>query len=92
MGSKMRKSSWKQPEGFISAGQEHLVCKLKKALYGLKQASRCWNAVLDEFLKTMQFSQSSADQCVYTRNHKNGKTIWPCMSMTWLLCVMTRMS
>ena len=29
----------KQPQGFIVAGSEHLVCRLQKALYGLKQAS-----------------------------------------------------
>lgn len=29
-----------QPEGFVIAGQESLVCRLYKGLYGLKQSSR----------------------------------------------------
>lgn len=37
----------KQPEGFITPGQEHLVCKLKQSIYGLKPSSRCWNHALD---------------------------------------------
>ena len=41
----------KQPEGFETEGQEHLVCRLKRSIYGLKQSSRCWNSVLDKRLK-----------------------------------------
>ena len=55
----------KQPEGFASPGQQHLVCKLKRSLYGLKQSSRCWNEVLHEQLVDMQFVQSAVDQCLY---------------------------
>ena len=55
----------KQPEGFLVEGQEHLVCRLKKSIYGLKQAPRCWNQALDAKLKTMGFSQSSSDPCIY---------------------------
>ena len=57
-----------QPEGFVVEGKEHLVCKLRKSIYGLKQSPRCWNSVLDSHLKSIGFSQSTADQCVYIRN------------------------
>jgi len=30
----------KQPEGFVTKGQEHLVCRLKRSIYGLKQSPR----------------------------------------------------
>ena len=33
----------RQPEGFISEGQEHLVCKLNKGIYGLKQSGCIWH-------------------------------------------------
>lgn len=55
----------RQPEGFVTKGQEHLVCKLEKSIYGLKQSPRCWNAVLDDQLRDMGFVQSASDPCVY---------------------------
>lgn len=64
-----------QPEGFVKQGSEKLVCKLNKSIYGLKQSPRCWNAVLDKFLKSEGFSQSYADQCIYVKNSDNSKTI-----------------
>ena len=54
-----------QPEGFVSQGQEHLVCKLKKNIYGLKQSPRCWNTALDTHLKRIGFTQSHNDPCIY---------------------------
>ena len=56
----------KQPEGFVVKGKEHLVCKLNRSIYGLKQSPRCWNAVLDDKLKEMGFSQATGDPCIYT--------------------------
>ena len=47
-----------QPEGFVSAGREHLVCRLKKGIYGLKQSPRCWNTTLDSHLKELGFVQT----------------------------------
>jgi len=64
-----------QPEGFVVAGKEHLVCKLERSLYGLKQSPRCWNEVLDEFLKSLSFVQSSADHCVYIRDDSSVKVM-----------------
>ncbi len=54
-----------QPEGFVSEGQDHLVCRLKRSLYGLKQSPRCWNSILDEFLKQLEFVQSTSDPGIY---------------------------
>lgn len=56
-----------QPVGFIKQGQENLVCRLKKSLYGLKQAPRCWNTSIDDHLKSMNFTQSVSDPCIYTK-------------------------
>ena len=55
----------KQPESFMSDGQEDLVCKLKRSIYGLKQSPRCWNSALDNKLKQMGFVQAKGDPCLY---------------------------
>ena len=64
----------KQPEGFEVKGKEHLVCKLNKSLYGLKQSSRCWNSVLDEHLKSIGFTQTESDPCIYVKE-EDGDTL-----------------
>ena len=64
-----------QPEGFIQPGSENLVCRLNKSIYGLKQSPRCWNSMLDSFLKSVEFKQSLADQCIYVREKGSVKTI-----------------
>ena len=55
----------RQPEGLVTKGQEHLVCRLKRSIYGLKQSPRCWNSVLDSQLKNMGFVQADSDPCIY---------------------------
>ncbi|KAL8118400.1 hypothetical protein AgCh_016069 [Apium graveolens] len=40
-----------QPEGFLSKGNEHLVCKLLRTIYGSRQDSRRWNIRFDEIIK-----------------------------------------
>ena len=44
-----------QPDGYVTKGQEHIVCKLKKSIYGLKQASRAWNIKFDRAIKSFGF-------------------------------------
>jgi hypothetical protein len=46
----------RQPVGFVIAGQEGRVMKLKKVLYSLRQAPRAWNSKLDDTLKKMGFT------------------------------------
>jgi len=40
----------KQPEGFVTKGQEEKVCRLRKVIYGLKQGSFAWSKKFDEVL------------------------------------------
>ena len=54
----------RQPEGFIKAGKENLVCRLKKSIYGLKQSPCCWNRAIDDHLRKMKFTQTG-DPCLY---------------------------
>lgn len=56
-----------QPVGFIVAGKEHQVLKLKKALYGLHQAPRAWNAKLDDTLLSLGFHKSQSEHAIYVR-------------------------
>ena len=54
-----------QPQGFIIAGSEHLVCRLQKALYGLKQALRAWNLQFHGVLEELGFTHRYSDAGVY---------------------------
>ena len=59
-----------QPKGFIDPEHPDYVCLLDKSLYGLKQSARCWNATLDGYLKSCDYRQSSADECIYIKTVK----------------------
>ena len=39
-----------QPKGFVSSGQEHLVCRLRNSVYSLKQAPQQWYKKFDDFI------------------------------------------
>ena len=56
-----------QPEGCITPGQEHRVCKLNKSLHGLKQAPKQWHGKFDNALLKNGFLSVEVDKCVYTK-------------------------
>ena len=51
----------KQPEGYVYEMYPKKVCKLNRILYGLKQSARCWNKMIDDYLKSSNYTQSNAD-------------------------------
>lgn len=57
----------RQPPGYIVAGSEDMVCRLKKSIYGLKQSARCWNRALHATLIKLKFEQCESDPCLYVR-------------------------
>ena len=65
MNGELEEVYMRQPEGFVSEGQELLVCKLKQSIYGLKQSPHCWNSALDCQLKVMGFVRTTSDPCLY---------------------------
>ena len=62
-----------QPKGYAekSSDGQKLVWKLNKSLYGLKQSGRNWNILLDNYLKSQNFSRSYVDSCLYFRFNGN---------------------
>lgn len=61
----------KQPEGFVEADKENMVCRLKKSLYGLKQAPRQWYRKFDSFMSSSGFTRCQADHCCYIKKFDN---------------------
>jgi hypothetical protein len=57
--------------GFIVAGKEHKVLKLKKALYGLHQAPQAWNVKLDDTLLSLDFRKTPSEHTIYVRRNGN---------------------
>ena len=57
-----------QPEGCISPGTEHKVCKLIKSLYGLKQTPKQWYKKYDHVLVSNGYRINDLDKCVYYKS------------------------
>ncbi|KAG8047680.1 hypothetical protein GUJ93_ZPchr0008g13842 [Zizania palustris] len=56
-----------QPPGFVAAGHEGKVLRLKKALYKLKQVSHAWNQKLDSSQRDLGFIRCASEHGLYTR-------------------------
>lgn len=63
----------KQPEGFDDGSGR--VCRLVRSLYGLKQAPRCWNRRFVQAIQKLQFQQSHADPCLFTKRSESSVLI-----------------
>lgn len=59
-----------QPPGYVIAGKEQSVLKLRKALYGLRQAPRAWYAKFDDSMASLGFTRSPLEHAVYRRGDK----------------------
>jgi len=57
-----------QPPGYVSEGQEDLVCHLQRSLYGLKQAPRCWNSIFCKHMRELGFTQLQSDCCIFKKD------------------------
>ena len=55
----------KQPLGFVTKGQENLVCRLDRAIYGLHQSGRMWYFELDSILVNLGFEKFQYVACAY---------------------------
>ncbi|KAI0523953.1 hypothetical protein KFK09_003317 [Dendrobium nobile] len=61
----------RQPKGFEDASQPDHVCLLRKAIYGLKQASHQWYSTFTNYLLSLGFKHSQADQSLLTKYKGN---------------------
>jgi hypothetical protein len=68
----------KQPEGFVTHGQENMLCRQRKSLYGLKQAPKQWHEKFDITLTSAGLVVNEADTCVYYR-FVDGKGVILCL-------------
>ncbi len=70
-----------QPEGYEErdGDDNRLYCRLKKTIYGLRQAGRNWNSMITEFMESVGFVKSLADQCLFIKRDGDSisyVTIW----------------
>jgi Reverse transcriptase (RNA-dependent DNA polymerase) len=65
-----------QPEGYRISGKENHVCLLKKSLYGLKQSPKQWYMRFDAFMKSIGFSRSQYDNCLYFKKLADGNYMY----------------
>ena len=64
-----------QPEGFVEAKKEDLVCILRKSLHGLKQSQRQWYKRFDTFMLQIGYKRGEYDCCVYSLTFDDGHMI-----------------
>jgi transposase InsO family protein len=66
-----------QPPGYEKYNTEgtKLTCHLNKSLYGLKQSGRNWHTTFTEYLKSMGYTASDVDPCIYTKHVNSDQVV-----------------
>jgi hypothetical protein len=77
----------KQSEGFVTLGQENMVCRLRKILICLKQAPKQCHK-FDKTLTSVGFVVNKADTCVYYQ-FVGGKGVILCLYVDDILIFCT---
>ena len=54
-------------DGFITKGQEHMVCELHRSIFKLKKASQSWNIRFDQAIKYFVIEQNTNEPCLYKK-------------------------
>lgn len=68
-----------QPPGYIKAGNEHKVYRLKKALYGLKQAPRAWYNRIESYFLNEGFKKCPYEHTLFVKVGEGGKMLIVCL-------------
>ena len=68
-----------QSLGYVKAGNEHKIYKLKKALYGLKQAPRPWYSRIESYFLNVGFSKCPHEHTLFVKVGVNGKILIVCL-------------
>ncbi|PKI72950.1 hypothetical protein CRG98_006650 [Punica granatum] len=68
-----------QPPGFVVAGQEEKVYRLKKALYRLKQAPRAWNSRIDAYFIREGFVKCPYEHSLYVKVNSGEDMLLVCL-------------
>lgn len=63
------------PEGFKTEANKGKCWVLNKALYGLKQAPAEWYKTFTRALKSIGFTRTSSEQCIYTLFRRSEKIV-----------------
>ncbi|GKV28744.1 hypothetical protein SLEP1_g37756 [Rubroshorea leprosula] len=67
-----------QPPGYVKAGNEHKVYKLKRALYGLKQAPRAWYSRIESYFLKEGFEKCPYEHTLFIKS-EDGKMLIVCL-------------
>ncbi|GKV42713.1 hypothetical protein SLEP1_g50091 [Rubroshorea leprosula] len=75
-----------QPPGYVKAGNEHKVYKLKRALYGLKQAPRAWYSRIESYFLREGFEKCPYEHTLFIKS-EDGKMLIVCLYVDDLIYI-----